>query len=151
MSNNFKKIVAIACITLAVGAASLPSLVFAQTSTPNRMENRKPRGEGGWQQLNLTEAQKTRMKSIRDSAKARRDAILTPEQRATIAQARQSGDRQGVKKSLNLTEAQKTQMKAIMQDSKSQVENILTSEQKQQIAKFRAERTNRRSDRSGMK
>ncbi|PZU99334.1 MAG: hypothetical protein DCE90_02125 [Pseudanabaena sp.] len=144
MLNNFKKIAAIACVTVAVGAASLPSLVSAQTSMPNRMENRKPRGEGAWKNLNLTEAQKTQMKSIRESAKTRREAVLTAEQRAVIAQARQSGDRKGVKNSLNLTEAQKQQMKAIMQDTKTQIENVLTPEQKQQIAKFREERGSRR-------
>lgn len=144
MFNNFKKIAAIACVTVVVVAASLPSFVSAQTSMPNRMENRKPRGEGGWKKLNLTEAQKTQMKSIRESAKTRREAVLTAEQRAMIAQARQSGDRKGVMKSLNLTEAQKQQMKAIMQDSKSQAENVLTAEQKQQVVKFREERGNRR-------
>lgn len=144
MLNNFKKIAAIACATIVVGAASLPSFVSAQTSMPNRMENRKPRGEGGWKKLNLTEAQKTQMKSIHDSAKARREAVLTAEQRAIIAQARQSGDRKGVMKSLNLTEAQKQQMKAIMQESKMQMENVLTAEQKQQAAKFREERGSRR-------
>lgn len=150
MFRNIKKFVAIACVTVAVGAASLPSLVSAQDSMQNRTENRKPRGGEQWKKLNLTEAQKTEMKAIRENAKSRRDAVLTPEQRALITQAKQSGDRKGVKKSLNLTDAQKQQMKAIGEDSKRQVEAILTAEQKAQIAKFRAERMGQRGNRMGM-
>jgi len=52
------------------------------------------------------------MKSIRDSAKARRQSIFTDEQRAIMNQSRESGDRKGARKSLNLTADQKTQLQA---------------------------------------
>jgi protein CpxP len=150
MLSNIKKVVAIACVTIAVGAATLPSLALAQSTTPNRTEKMKPR-DGVWQKLNLTEAQKTQMKAIRESAMARRQNVLTAEQRAQVEQMRQSGNRDGWgKKALNLTEAQKQQMRAIHEDSKKQMDNVLTAEQKAQLQAHREQRQSmRESRRSG--
>ena len=147
MLSNIKKVLAIACVTVAVGAATLPSLALAQSTTPNRTEKMKPR-DGGWKKLNLTEAQKTQMKAIRESAMARRQSVLTAEQRAQVEQMRQSGNRGGWgKNSLNLTEAQKQQMKAIMEDSKKQMENVLTAEQKAQLQTMKEQRQSMRESR----
>jgi protein CpxP len=145
MFRNIKKLLAIACVTVAVGTFAIPSLVSAQNSNPNRTENMKKRQEA-LKQLNLTEAQKTQMKAIHENAKARRQSVLTAEQRAVMEQARQSGDRKGVRKSLNLTDAQKQQLKAIAEDTKAQIKNVLTPAQQQQLEQMKQQRqANRRT------
>jgi periplasmic protein CpxP/Spy len=143
MFRNIKKVFAIACVTVAVGAVAIPSFVSAQNTSQNSTENRKPH-QGAFKQLNLTEAQKTQMKAIHESAKARRQSVLTSEQRAIMEQSRQSGDRKGVRKSLNLTEAQKTQMKAIGEDTKAQMQKILTPAQLQQLEQMKQQRQSNR-------
>jgi Spy/CpxP family protein refolding chaperone len=60
-----------------------------------------------------------------------------------MQQARQSGERKGVKNSLGLTDTQKQQMKAIGATTKTQVQNVLTAEQKLQLEKIRQERRSR--------
>ncbi|MEA5478862.1 Spy/CpxP family protein refolding chaperone [Pseudanabaena galeata UHCC 0370] len=144
MFRNIKSLLAIACVTVAVGAVAIPNLVAAQNTTQNSSEKRKPRQGEGWKQLNLTEAQKAQMKSIRESAKARHQSVLTAEQRAIMEQARQSGDRKGVRNSLNLTDAQKQQMKAIAEDTKTQMKNVLTPAQQQQLEQMKQQRQARR-------
>lgn len=144
MFRNIKSLLAIACVTVAVGAVAIPNIVAAQNTTQNSTEKRKPRQGEGWKQLNLTEAQKAQMKTIRESAKARSQAVLTAEQRAIMEQARQSGDRKGVRKSLNLTDAQKQQMKAIAEDTKAQMKNVLTPAQQQQLEQMKQQRQARR-------
>ncbi len=143
MFRNIKKLLAIACVTVAVGAVAIPNLVSAQNNNPNRTENMKKR-QDALKQLNLTEAQKTQMKAIRESAKARHQSVLTPEQRTLIEQAKQSGDRKGVRKSLNLTDAQKQQMKAIAEDTKAQMKNVLTPTQQQQLEQMKQQRQSNR-------
>jgi Spy/CpxP family protein refolding chaperone len=123
---------------------AIPNLVAAQNTTQNSTEKRKPRQGEGWKQLNLTETQKTQMKAIRESAKARHESVLTAEQRAIMEQARQSGDRKGVRKSLNLTDAQKQQMKAIAEDTKAQMKNVLTPTQQQQLEQMKQQRQSNR-------
>jgi Spy/CpxP family protein refolding chaperone len=127
MFRNFKKALAIACVTVAVGAVTIPNLVSAQNSAPettSRVEKNK-RGDG-WKKLNLTDAQKTQLKTIRENAKTQRQAVFTPDQLSKLEQARQSGDRKGIWKTLNLTDAQKQQMKAIGQTTKEQMKAVLT-------------------------
>jgi len=146
MFQNIKKVLAIACVTMAVGALTVPNLVSAQNSaqqTTSRVEKNK-RGDG-WKKLNLTDAQKAQLKTIHENAKTQRQSVFTPEQRAKLEQARQSGDRKGVWKTLNLTEAQKQQMKAIGQSTKTQVQAVLTPAQQQQLAQMRQERKGDRS------
>ncbi|WP_375506185.1 Spy/CpxP family protein refolding chaperone [uncultured Nostoc sp.] len=48
------------------------------------------RGKGGYADLNLTEAQKTQIRQIRESEKQQIQAVLTPEQRQKIEQFRQN-------------------------------------------------------------
>jgi Spy/CpxP family protein refolding chaperone len=61
-----------------------------------------------------------------------------------MEQARQSGDRKGVRKSLNLTDAQKQQMKAIAEDTKAQMKNVLTPAQQQQLEQMKQQRQSNR-------
>lgn len=48
------------------------------------------RGKGGFAELNLTEAQKTQMRQIRESEKQQIQAVFTPEQRQKLEQFRQN-------------------------------------------------------------
>ena len=148
MFRNFKKALAIACVTVAVGAVTIPNLVSAQNSAPevDSLVEKNKRGEG-WKKLNLTDAQKAQMKTIHENAKTQRENVFTPEQRAKLEQARQSGDRKGVWKTLNLTDAQKQQMKAIGQTTKDQMKAVLTPEQQQQLAQMRQDRKGDRPNR----
>jgi Spy/CpxP family protein refolding chaperone len=61
-----------------------------------------------------------------------------------MEQARQSGDRKGVRKSLNLTDAQKQQLKAIAEDTKAQMKNVLTPAQQQQLEQMKQQRQSNR-------
>lgn len=144
MLRNIKKVLAIACVTLAVGAVTIPNLVSAQNTTQNQSEKGRVRKGDAWKNLNLTEAQKAQIKTIRESAKTQRQNVLTAEQRAKIAEARQSGDRKGVRKSLNLTDAQKQQMKAIGESTKAQIKNVLTPAQQQQMEQMKLDRKQNR-------
>jgi Spy/CpxP family protein refolding chaperone len=151
ITKDIKKVFAIACVSIAVGAATLPSLASAQNSTQNnnstQTEKRRPRQGDAFKQLNLTDAQKAELKKIRESAKTERRNILTPEQRAKIEQALTSGERGGSRKDLNLTDAQKQQMRSIGQETKKKVDGILTPEQKQQLEKIRQERQSQKNNR----
>jgi Spy/CpxP family protein refolding chaperone len=145
MLRNIKSLLAIAFVTVAVGAVTIPNLVSAENTTQNTSQTHKPhRGEGLAKKLNLTEAQKTQMKAIHESAKARRDNVFTAEQRAIMAKARETGDRKGVRKQLNLTDAQKQQLRAIGAESKTQIKAILTPEQKQQLEQIEKQHQQKR-------
>lgn len=48
---------------------------------------------GGWKQLGLTAEQKTQLKKIRESAKALKEAVYTPEQKALMAKYRAENPR----------------------------------------------------------
>ena len=137
---NIKKVFAIACVTVAVGAASVPSSVFAQNTTQNQSANRRPRQGEAFKQLNLTDVQKSAMKQIRENAKIQRQNVFNAEQLDKIAKARQSGDMKGLRGSLNLSADQKQRMEAIRVESKRQVGEVLTDVQKQQLLKMRQAR-----------
>lgn len=64
-----------------------------QTAKQNgeRPKGKRPGGKQGmFQKLNLSETQKTQMKQIRQDAKAARDKIFSPEQKAQLEQMKQS-------------------------------------------------------------
>ncbi len=135
---NIKKLAAIACVSMAVGVATIPSIVSAQNSSqPSSTETRKPHNGNGWKKLNLTDAQKAQMKTIRENAKTQTDAVLTPEQRDILQKSHQSGDHKGVWKSLNLTDAQKQQLKTIRENTQAQMKSVLTPEQQQQVSQMK--------------
>lgn len=60
-----------------------------QTGQGQRQPGQR-RGKGGFADLNLTEAQKTQMRQIRESEKQQIQAVLTPEQRQKLEQFRQN-------------------------------------------------------------
>ncbi|MGV0104200.1 P pilus assembly/Cpx signaling pathway, periplasmic inhibitor/zinc-resistance associated protein [Nostoc sp. DSM 114160] len=61
----------------------------AQGQTGQRQPGQR-RGKGGFADLNLTEAQKTQMRQIRESEKQQIQAVLTAEQRQKLEQFRQN-------------------------------------------------------------
>jgi periplasmic protein CpxP/Spy len=94
--------------------------------------------EEKWEKLGLTDAQKTELRSIKDSAKQQIQQILTPEQRQQYDNAIKSGqNKRQAFASLNITEQQKTQIKEIKDAKKAQIEALLTPEQKQQLQQMK--------------
>lgn len=92
---------------------------------------------GKWEtQLKLSDAQKGKMKEIRQSTEKQMDALLTPEQQAQKQQARQ----QHQKAKLNLSTDQKAKMKEIRQNADTQIQALLTPTQQQQYQQMRQER-----------
>ncbi|NJM48182.1 MAG: P pilus assembly/Cpx signaling pathway, periplasmic inhibitor/zinc-resistance associated protein [Alkalinema sp. RU_4_3] len=129
-------------LTLAAGALLLTAPMLSQSAQAKRAEGGHPRMERAFKDLNLTEAQKTQMKALRESARTEMEKIFTPEQKAILEAAKKEGrkgDRREVMQSLNLTEAQKTAIKALKEKQRQSFEAILTPEQKAKLEQKRSE------------
>ncbi|MFB2894183.1 hypothetical protein ACE1CI_14830 [Aerosakkonemataceae cyanobacterium BLCC-F50] len=117
--------------------------------------------QGKGNRLNLTDAQKTQMRQIREATRTQIENVLTQEQKDKLRaareqrrqqrgeqQAQQGGDRRGqrgqVWASLNLTADQQAQIKRIREESRQKMQAVLTPEQQQQMQQMRQERQNRR-------
>jgi periplasmic protein CpxP/Spy len=125
-------------LAIAIGASTVaPS--FAQSPLSGQMAQAQgEQKQGKWKNLNLTDAQKAQMKSLRESTKSQIEAILTADQKAKLQAAKgDRSNRRQVWQSLNLTDAQKAQMKQIRAAAKQQMETILTPEQRQQMQQMR--------------
>ncbi|MDX2100244.1 MAG: Spy/CpxP family protein refolding chaperone [Leptolyngbyaceae cyanobacterium bins.59] len=118
----------------------IPAFTDVALAGPGKMGGR---GERIYQQLNLTDAQKTQMQQIRESAKQQMDAVLTSEQKAQLQQARQNRQRPN----LNLTEEQKARMKAIGEETRSKMDAVLTDQQRQQLQTLKQQRQQNRQNR----
>ncbi|MBF1990704.1 Spy/CpxP family protein refolding chaperone [Fischerella thermalis] len=130
---------------VALSLTALPFAVQAQTTSSPFLVAQVPQGKGLLQSLGLTDAQKAQIAEIRRNTKAKMDAVLTPQQREQLANARQNRqNRRNLKASLNLTEDQKTQMRQIMESQKSQIDAVLTPEQRQQLQQMRESKRSRR-------
>lgn len=116
----------------------IPAFTNAAVAGPQRGE----RGERVMQRLNLTEAQKTQMKQIREATRAQMDTVLTDAQKSELAAAKQERRRPN----LSLTEAQKTRMKEIREQARQRMEAILTPEQRAQLEQMKQQRQQRRSN-----
>lgn len=118
--------------------------LVAQAQDNSRM------GKGPWAQLNLTDAQKQQMRQLKEETQNLIKDVLTPEQQAQVAAARQQNQpgqnrqRRNMMKSLNLTEAQKAKIKEIRQAQKAKMGAILTPEQQQQLQQMRSSWQQRR-------
>jgi periplasmic protein CpxP/Spy len=125
-------------LAIVIGASTVaPS--FAQSPLSGQMAQAQGgQKQGKWKNLNLTDAQKAQMKSLRESTKSQIEAILTPDQKAKLQAAKgDRNNRRQVWQSLNLTDDQKAQMKQIRAAAKQKREAILTPEQRQQIQQMR--------------
>jgi len=72
-------------------------LTDAQKAQLKTMKESRAQGgerrKGGWKQLSLTAEQKSQLKTIRESAKAKEQAVYTPEQKAFMAKYRAENPR----------------------------------------------------------
>ncbi|WP_042341275.1 Spy/CpxP family protein refolding chaperone [Calothrix sp. PCC 7507] len=157
------KTLSIVASAIALTLTATPFLVKAQTGSPSPQPGvetpKKPRGERGpWKNLNLTEAQKTRIQEINRNTRTQIEAVFTDEQKAKLKaafQARQAQRAQGQQRpqgqrpgkefaDLNLSEAQKTQIRQIRESSKQQMQSVLTAEQQQKLQEFKKNAASRR-------
>jgi Spy/CpxP family protein refolding chaperone len=139
---------AFAGLTLLAGAVAAP--VLAQTTnsvTPqtNVGQHHKGGGDNWATKLNLTEAQKAQIKSIREAEKNERQSVFTPDQLNQLSSARQNHTRPN----LNLTDAQKQQLHAIRQKYAAQFKALLTPEQQQQLSQLKAQHQGRHHNGAG--
>ncbi|WP_341527657.1 Spy/CpxP family protein refolding chaperone [Nostoc sp. UHCC 0302] len=90
--------------------------------------------------LNLTDAQKTQMKQIREQSQTKILALLSPEQQEEYKSATQGRDKTSWRalRSLNLSTEQKQQVRQILRDQRQQTQAILTPEQRAQIKQRRS-------------
>lgn len=110
--------------------------------------------------LNLTDAQKTQMRQIREATRQQIENVLTQEQKDKLRaareqrreqrgqqQAQQGGQRRGQRgqlwSTLNLTSEQQAQIQRIRQESRQKMQAVLTPEQQQQMQQMRQNRQNR--------
>ncbi|MBW4475591.1 MAG: P pilus assembly/Cpx signaling pathway, periplasmic inhibitor/zinc-resistance associated protein [Tolypothrix brevis GSE-NOS-MK-07-07A] len=140
---------------IALTLSATPFVVNAQPISQTATEV-KPPHNSPFEQLGLTDAQKTQIKEIRRNSRTQMEAILTPEQKQQLEaakQARQDQPRQERSQgerpkkgfaSLNLTPEQKTKMREIKESEKNQIQAILTPEQQQQLKEFQDNRRSRR-------
>lgn len=100
--------------------ASNPSAPTEVAQTSDRMSD-----------LNLTDAQKTQMKQIREQTKSKIADLLTSDQQAKFNAAADGSHESPMKtlKSLNLSADQKQKVQEIMRDQRQQIQAILTPEQ----------------------
>ncbi|MEB3215100.1 MAG: P pilus assembly/Cpx signaling pathway, periplasmic inhibitor/zinc-resistance associated protein [Nostocales cyanobacterium 94392] len=133
---------------VALTLTAIPFAAQASLNSSSSVTIAQGKKEGAWKRLNLTDAQKTQIQQIKQSARAEMERILTPEQLQKLQAAKASGEkRRGGFADLNLTDAQKVELNRIKESKKSQIEAILTDEQKAQIQEMRQMRQNRRGNR----
>lgn len=122
---------------IALTLAGIPVIpAIAQTGVTPTVKMQK-----GQNKLGLTEAQKTRMKEIRERTQTQIQQLLTPEQQAQLQTQQQAGNRKrGGFKNLNLTASQQEQIKQIRAAAKQEMESILTPEQRQMMEQNRQNR-----------
>ncbi|MBD2532955.1 P pilus assembly/Cpx signaling pathway, periplasmic inhibitor/zinc-resistance associated protein [Nostoc flagelliforme FACHB-838] len=147
---------------LALTLSATSFAVHAQTASPSPvlLAQTPQRQKGPWKDLNLTDAQKTQIQTIRRDSRAKFEAVLTPEQKVKLEAAKQArqaqrqagqGQRQpgqrrgkGDFADLNLSETQKTQMRQIRESEKQQIQAVFTPEQLQKLEQFRQNAPSRR-------
>ncbi|MCG6133759.1 MAG: P pilus assembly/Cpx signaling pathway, periplasmic inhibitor/zinc-resistance associated protein [Nostoc sp. LLA-1] len=162
-------------LSLLAGAVALtltatPFAVQAQmrSFSPQLAQNARPeKGQkgAGWSRLELTDAQKSQMETIQTNTRSQIEALLTAEQKATLAAAqqarqaqrqsgqgqRQAGQGQRPQKgwtNLNLTPQQQTQMRQIRETSKQQMLAVLNPQQRQQLQEMQQNMRSRRQQRN---
>lgn len=94
--------------------------------------------------LNLTDAQSAEIEAIRTAARSQAEAVLTPEQRAAVAN---SDSPRAAMRSPDLTAAQREQIRSIHEDVRQKIDAVLTDEQRQQLPQ-RLERFESRPNRT---
>lgn len=98
-----------------------------------------------FEQLNLSDAQRTQLEAIRTDTRSQVEAILTTEQQTALENSEERGPR--AFRQLDLSEDQRQQLRAIYEDSREEISAILTDEQRSQIEDMRQQRIDRRGSR----
>lgn len=158
-----KRITRLASFALpAVISCALAMHTFAQSTEPGTQESGKQRfagfhgrhGRGGagiWRQLNLTEAQKTQMKQIRESYRERTQSLHKElrAKRQELKQANQGGTFNETLATQVLTESAALEAKLMGERFKMRQEmmELLTPEQKNQLEQKREQHQTRRAER----
>jgi periplasmic protein CpxP/Spy len=128
----------------AVAVVATPLAIKAQTILSGKPLVAQADHHSPWDQLNLSDQQKTQLKQIQDDTRTQMEAVLTADQQAKLKAAMQQHRqdqgqgqnhqrRQDSMASLNLSDEQKAKMKEIMQAQKTRMDAVFTPEQKQQM------------------
>lgn len=107
-------------------------------SAPTTQNSTQPNGHHqGWgkkfDQLGLSEQQKTQIQQIQAANRQKMDAVFTAEQKQQFQTARQQRQRPNVA----LTDDQKSQLQALKESTKSQIDAVLTDAQRQQLQQLK--------------
>lgn len=112
-----------------------------QLAAAETAEHAEGRGPGhGFDKLNLTADQSSKIEAIRTDTRSQIQAVLTPEQQTAVEG---SGNHREAWRQLNLSDAQRSQMQAIREASKIKIDAVLTAEQRQQLAQMHQNRGDR--------
>lgn len=104
---------------------------FTQAALADTTQNAQGTGTN---KLNLSNAQKEKLKKIQDSANQKMDKVFTSNQKSQIQAARQ----QNQKPNLTLSNEQKEKIKSIYQETKAKVDAVLTPAQKKQLQEMQS-------------
>lgn len=148
---NKKAITAVAALTLSA------TLAFAapQSNDGEKFEGKRGRhghrgghhrGDGAFAKLNLTDAQKAQMKSLREQFKTDNAQLFSQlrQARTDLRTAREANDTARLESLRGTMDSLKTQFKAAKKAHREQLLTILTPEQRAQLEAARSERRNRR-------
>ncbi|NEP19997.1 MAG: hypothetical protein F6J97_24435 [Leptolyngbya sp. SIO4C1] len=124
--------------TLSFGSLAALALLAASLTLVKSVNAGGDRGH--FEQLNLTEAQSTQIEAIRSDTRSQIEAVLTPEQQASLDDS--ESFRRGLK-ALDLSDDQRSQIRSIHASSREQIEAVLTEEQRQQLLAARDRRGHR--------
>jgi protein CpxP len=125
---KFNKLSLIAGV-IALSLTVTPFAANAQNTTSLSTIIAQEIEQGVFKKLNLTDAQKTKIKQILENTQAEINKMLTPKQQQqlnTAIQNREGRGRWSMFASLNLNEQQKTQLWQIWQSTKTRIEGVLT-------------------------
>lgn len=128
-------LLAIAALAPAISLA-LPSAAFSQPQGENRAN--RP----NFPELNLTEAQKSQMKSLSENTRKQINEVLTDAQKSQLQASIKSGTKpRAAMQALNLSEDQKSKIRAIKESGKQSRQALLTPEQKQKLSEYKGKRS----------
>lgn len=127
---RFNLVLSIAVLTLS-NAAIVPIVHASGKSMPHTIsQNSSSSGAPAKPKIVLTDKQKEQIQAIKKNENSQIIAILTPEQKAVIQKAANSGTTSGsIEAELKLTKDQEAKIAAIQTQSKQQIESVLTPEQ----------------------
>ena len=131
MNFNFKALSlgSLAAIALIAAPFTLARVADAQTDA----QDSGRRGGHHLEQLNLSEAQSSQIEAIRTETRSQTEALLTPEQRETLAA---SDSPKRAFRALDLSDDQRSQIRSLREGSRDQINAILTEEQRQQLSEM---------------